>query len=343
MFCTDLEDKFMNDEIMVSICCLVFNHEKYLRKCLDGFVNQKTNFKFEVLIHDDASTDKSPEIIKEYEKKYPDIIKPIYQKENQYSQGKKISIQYQFPRAKGKYIAFCEGDDYWTDNQKLQMQYDIMEKYIECSVCVHNVIKMNEDGTCINEKFPPLKYQEGIIENNVFIKNELVDTGWIFQTSSFFFRNAVIQQLCEEMPEFVMKSTVGDLPYMLFAITKGKIYYMDRDMSNYRMASCSSVTKTNADNRKQQEKYLKGQIQSLEAYDRYTEKKYHAYIQKYVMKLKSLYLFCTEQYIQIIQNKEYFKYLNKINIIQCYIMKYAPHTGKFIVGMKRKLFSILNK
>ena len=333
----------MNEDIKVSICCLVFNHEKYLRKCLDVFLNQKTNFKFEILVHDDASTDKSPEIIKEYEEKYPDIIKPIYQNENQYSKGEKISIQYQFPRAKGKYIAFCEGDDYWTDNQKLQMQYDSMEKHIECSVCVHNVIKMNEDGTCTNEKFPPLKYQEGIIENDVFIKNELVDTGWIFQTSSFFFRNTVIQQLCEEIPEFVMKSTVGDLPFMLFAITKGNIYYIDRDMSNYRMASTSSVTKTNGVNSKKQGEYLNGQIESLKAYDQYTEQKYHVYIEKYVMKFKCLYLFSTEQYSKIIQNKEYFEYLNKIEIMQCYIMKYAPGIGKNIIRMKRKIFSLLNK
>ena len=72
-----------NNNIMVSVCCLVYNHEKYLRKCLDGFVMQRTNFKFEVLIHDDASTDHSADIIREYEKKYSDIIKPIYQKENQ--------------------------------------------------------------------------------------------------------------------------------------------------------------------------------------------------------------------------------------------------------------------
>ena len=85
-----MNDEKMNDIIMVSISCLVYNHEKYLRQCLDGFVNQKTTFKFEVLIHDDASTDGSANIIREYEKNYPEIIKPIYQKENQYSKGVNI-------------------------------------------------------------------------------------------------------------------------------------------------------------------------------------------------------------------------------------------------------------
>ena len=88
------------ENIKVSVFCLVYNHENYLRQCLDGFVNQRCNFKYEVLIHDDASTDNSANIIREYEKKYPDIIKPIYQTENQYSKGVKISKIYQYPRKK---------------------------------------------------------------------------------------------------------------------------------------------------------------------------------------------------------------------------------------------------
>ncbi|HHX61228.1 MAG TPA: glycosyltransferase [Epulopiscium sp.] len=100
---------------LVSICCLAYNHEKFIRQALDGFIMQESNFPIEVLIHDDASTDDTANIIREYEKKYPEIIKPIYQTENQYSKGVGISVTYNFPRAKGKYIAMCEGDDYWTD------------------------------------------------------------------------------------------------------------------------------------------------------------------------------------------------------------------------------------
>ena len=119
------------DEIMVSICCLTYNHEPYIRDCLEGFVNQKTNFKFEVIIHDDASTDKTADIIREYESKYPDIIKPIYQTENQYSQGIKFGKKYIYPKMRGKYVAFCEGDDYWCDNNKLQKQFDFFDFYPE--------------------------------------------------------------------------------------------------------------------------------------------------------------------------------------------------------------------
>ena len=98
-----------------------------LLQCLDGFMMQQTNFAFEVLIHDDASTDGTTEIIKEYEAKYPEIIKPIYEEENQWVKGRRGSAVFNFPRAKGKYIAMCEGDDYWTDPLKLQKQVDFLE------------------------------------------------------------------------------------------------------------------------------------------------------------------------------------------------------------------------
>jgi len=110
----------MSDDPIVSICCITYNHEKYIRDAIEGFLMQKTLFPIEILIHGDASTDKTADIIKEYEVKYPDIIKPIYQTENQFSKGVSISATYQFPRARGKYIAICEGDDYWTDPHKLQ-------------------------------------------------------------------------------------------------------------------------------------------------------------------------------------------------------------------------------
>ena len=95
----------MKDDIMVSICCLAYNHEKYIRQCLDGFIMQKCDFKFEVIIHDDASTDHTADIIREYEKKYPDIIKPIYQTENQYSKGiQGTTLRIACSYAKGKYV-----------------------------------------------------------------------------------------------------------------------------------------------------------------------------------------------------------------------------------------------
>ncbi|QFQ13793.1 glycosyltransferase [Pseudoprevotella muciniphila] len=127
----------MDNEILVSIHCLTYNHAPYIRECLDGFVMQKTNFRYEIVIHDDASTDGTADIIREYEKKYPDLFNAIYETENQYSKynGDFYQIQNILQKAiKGKYVAYCEGDDYWIDPYKLQKQVDILESDPECSL-----------------------------------------------------------------------------------------------------------------------------------------------------------------------------------------------------------------
>lgn len=119
----------MTGDPLVSIQCLVYNHEPFLRQCLDGFVMQKTTFPFEAIVHDDASTDGSAAIIREYAEKYPDIIKPFYETVNQYSKhdGSIARIMDAAMHPNSKYVALCEGDDYWTDPNKLQMQVEIME------------------------------------------------------------------------------------------------------------------------------------------------------------------------------------------------------------------------
>ena len=134
----------MNNPI-VSICCLTYNHAQFIRKALDGFLMQEPPTGvpaeepwYEILIHDDCSTDGTTEIIKEYKTKYPDRIFPLYETENQYS---KVGVGgmdlFNYRRARGKYIAYCEGDDYWTDPQKLQKQVDFMETHPDYSICFH--------------------------------------------------------------------------------------------------------------------------------------------------------------------------------------------------------------
>jgi len=108
---------------------------------------QQCDFDYEILIHDDASVDRTADIIREYELKYPAIIRPIYQKENQYSKGQRgISLKYNFPRARGKYIALCEGDDYWTDSLKLQKQVEFLENHPKISLTCggYKVLRNNE-------------------------------------------------------------------------------------------------------------------------------------------------------------------------------------------------------
>ena len=149
---------------VVSVYCMTYNHENYIRDCLDGFLMQKTTFPFEVIVHDDASTDRTQEIIREYAEKYPDIIRPIYQKENQRRLKVSAITTYVFPEVRGKYVAICEGDDYWTDEEKLQKQIEIMDAHPECHFCVCGVQEVSVNKT-------PL----GVFHPAVEIKSEIID------------------------------------------------------------------------------------------------------------------------------------------------------------------------
>ena len=130
-----------NELPLVSICTITYNHESFIREALESFLNQKTNFKYEIIIYDDASTDNTQKIIREIEIKYPYIIKPHYQTVNQYSKGVRgIAAKFTFPRAQGKYIAMCEGDDYWIDPYKLQKQVDFLENNPTISMTFGNAL-----------------------------------------------------------------------------------------------------------------------------------------------------------------------------------------------------------
>ena len=133
------------DQPAVTVCCITYNHEAYIEDALKGFLMQKTAFPFEIIIHDDASTDATSEILIRYRELYPNIVKPIIRKSNVYSKGIRfISIRYIASVAAGKYLAFCEGDDFWLDPQKLQNQYDIMQKDNSLSFCAHSVRVLND-------------------------------------------------------------------------------------------------------------------------------------------------------------------------------------------------------
>jgi glycosyltransferase involved in cell wall biosynthesis len=156
---------YTSETPLVSICCSTYNHEKFISDALDGFLIQKCNFPVEILIHEDCSTDNTAAIIKEYQKNYPNLIKPIFQKENQYSKGIKPFTQLLYPRATGKYIALCEGDDYWTDPLKLQKQVEFLEANPEYTFCVGGFKKIynhkQETVNIIKTPFSISKHEKG--------------------------------------------------------------------------------------------------------------------------------------------------------------------------------------
>lgn len=274
--------------IEVSIHCLTYNHEKYVRKTFEGFLKQKTNFAFEVLVHDDASTDGTPEIIREYTEKYPDIFKPLYQKENQYSKGIMVAYVYNFPRAAGKYMAYCEGDDYWCDENKLQKQYDTMEKHPECSICTHIAQMISADEEKPIGTIPKKPFKNGVVDEAVFLRSELID-GWASQTSSFFLRNEYLKQYIAENPKYCRTMVVGDFPTILYMLTKGKVYFIDEIMSCYRYGGAESFRENRKKDAFLSMKHIFSLMEGITEYNKYTNGNYEQIIHAYMcMKAEEL-------------------------------------------------------
>ena len=233
-------------EIIISVCCLTYNHEKYIRECLEGFINQKTDFTFEVLIHDDASTDKTAEIVREYEVKYPEIIKPIYQSENQYSKGVSLSSAFNFPRAKGKYIAMCEGDDYWTDPYKLQKQVNFLENNKE-----YGMVHTNFDTYYQNDNYF-LKNTHSVY--NIDLKDNCKLDYWNFfgkematiKTLTVCFRNDLLKKWQSASPK--NNWLIGDFPMYFFISLQSKVGYINESTSVYRTVFDGSASNVGKDN-----------------------------------------------------------------------------------------------
>lgn len=218
---------------LVSIICNTYNHVNYIRQCLDGFLMQETNFPIEILVHDDASTDGTADIVREYEDKYPGLIKPIYQAENQYSKGVKVSLKYQYSRANGKYIALCEGDDYWTDPLKLQKQVDFLESNPEYSMACSDATILTNNGE--------LEWCRYIIDTDVSVNDIIVNGGLFIQTASYLYRRAIM----DKYPDCCINCHVGDYPLIIFSALSGKVRWFAEKQVVYRFSMGNSWTATN--------------------------------------------------------------------------------------------------
>ena len=216
-------------DIIVAIKVIVYNHEPYLRDCLEGFVMQKTNFPFVAIVHDDASTDGSAAIIREYEERYPDIIKPIYETENQYSKhdGSLGRIMNAAIDATGaKYVAMCEGDDYWTDPLKLQKQVDFLEANPEYSMCFHGA-EIKIQGVDRSIYGARCEY----VQDKEYWSTDLF-AEWIVPTASIVYDRQRVNQYAIKHPEW---ATRGDIILVLKCAHTGKVWGMSDKMSVYRV------------------------------------------------------------------------------------------------------------
>lgn len=225
----------INSEPLVAIRCIAYNQEAYIKETLDGFVSQRTTFPFVAIVHDDASTDNTSTIIREYAEKFPKIIIPIFETENQHSKpgnslGKIMSDAIEATGA--KYIAYCEGDDYWCDSYKLQKQVDFLEAHPEYSLCFHAAY-FRRDLTDTFTSYLPYKK-----DCDVSFKQIVLGGGMFCPTPSLMVKS----KDCLEMPDVFRNQHVGDYPLQIYIASKGKVRYMASPMCVYRVASQNSWT-----------------------------------------------------------------------------------------------------
>lgn len=283
---------------LVSICCISYNHGKIIRDCIEGFLMQKASFKYEILIHDDASTDETIEIIKFYEEKHPTLIKSIIQIENQYSKGLRgINIKFNFPRAKGKYIALCEGDDYWTDPLKLQRQVDILEQNENISACFTNAEYINELDNTRKDYITNLN--EGVVAPQQIFEIG----GSIYPTASLLFKSSDLNyKIFHEIPEMA-----GDEALIYSLVMQGEVYYLNKKTCAYRRWSggiYSSISK-NID------KLVIHKAKDIVAYtkfDKTTDYKFTSHLKKRI-RANSLFIIINGSQIKV--KLDHIKYLNK--------------------------------
>ncbi len=224
----NIADRNIDDNALVIIACTTYNQKKFLKETLKGFLIQKTSFPVEIIIHDDASTDGTKEIIQEYEKNYKHIIKPIYQTENQYTKKIDIVKKFIYPLLNAKYIAICEGDDYWTDPLKLQKQVDFLEQNEEYGLIYTEINRVDEDGSIVESRF----FKNHITSFCENFEDYLVHAPfmapctWLFRKSLYKERNK--------------KYNVADLPLLLDIAAHSKIHKLDDVTAHYRVLSNSA-------------------------------------------------------------------------------------------------------
>lgn len=209
----------------VSVCMITYNHEKYLKQAIDGVLMQKTNFDFELVIANDNSPDTTVSIIEEYRSSHPNGHK-IKFLNNKTNLGMMPNFIQALENCSGEYIALCDGDDYWTDENKLQKQVDLLDKNTDLAICFHPV-NIDNDGTILKDTIT--KKVASITTIYDLVKGNYI------HTCAAVYRN----HLFEKLPDYFHKAPVGDYFLHLLNSRHGSIYCIDEIMANYRVHGTS--------------------------------------------------------------------------------------------------------
>lgn len=316
---------------LVSICCITYNHEKYVSEALDSLLMQDTTFPYEIIVHDDASTDRTTEIIRKYERKYPHKIRTIYQTENQYSKGKKVTFECVLPNIKGDYIAFCEGDDYWSDKKKLQKQIDFLIKHKDYSACFHGVKVVN------TERIPTGAFRGPVFHGTRDYSMKDTIQGGFIHVSSLVMKAKAINN---GIPQWALKSRHGDYALALIATADGKVHFIDDIMSVYRIGVENSVmTVLRSSSTKAKEiKYHEQRIKTLEEANDFYNYKFDEDISLVIHHSEIRKLILEDNIKELFNHKyrRYFREKGVSDILKLIIKVKAPKMAILIRKMKKR-------
>ena len=255
----------------ITIYCLTYNHVDYIRDALEGFLMQKTSYTYNVFVYDDASTDGTSDILREYMEKYPEIFDVYISPRNIYNLPDREMIMHKLyeEHIVGRYVAWCEGDDYWTDSNKLQKQIDFMEQNAECSMVAHGSYWWD----CQTGK---LKDYNPYNENRYLGEEEVIlqPQGNLPTASLVMRRDVFIRDV--KFP----KCDVGDIPMQLYALCKGKIYYFNCQMSMYRYMHNGSWSREIEGAFENNNIHVYHMVDFMEKYDKYSQGMYHEIIRR---------------------------------------------------------------
>jgi glycosyltransferase involved in cell wall biosynthesis len=231
---------------------------------------QETTFPVEILVHDDASTDGTAEIIREYAEAFPQLIKPILQTKNQYSQGKFVAAN-NYCRARGHYVAICEGDDYWCDPRKLQKQTVALENNPDIDLSIHSAYKIHYK-TGMKSVIGRYRTESGIVP----VGSVITKAQGVIPTASSFLRRSVLSEITE-FRNARPYLTIGDIYVHFFGSVRGGAYYINEPMSIYRSNVPGSWNERVLVNAEMRLRHASARLRSYSELDRRTGRKYSAY------------------------------------------------------------------
>ena len=321
-----------NEPPLVSIMCQTYNHKLYIAGAIEGFLSQQTDFSFEIIIHDDASTDGTPSTIIQYADKYPNIIRPILQTENQNSQHRKNSLLAAIDCARGKYIALCDGDDYWTDENKLQIQIEEMQKNPRCYVSFHPVLRQLADG-----KGGKKILSKHCSYNKIYHTGEIIlGDGGFCPTASLIFKKEIFNVI----PDWFLDAPVGDYFLQILASLNGGALYINKVMAVYRANAIGSWSERMLQDENFVYDYFEKLLKSLDDIDSYT---HHQYRQEFnFFKKKACFYMCIKPVLSLEKRKRIFeasksKFDLKTKILW-YLLFRNKNLSRIIYNFKKYVF-----